>query len=431
MDPTREELIADLRVDDGLISAIGTDVGTATETIDASGCLVLPGFVQTHVHLCQTLFRGLADDMDVVDWLRLRIWPLEQAHDDRSSYDSARLGIAEMIRGGTTCALTMESLHHTERIFDAILETGFRAFSGNAMMDRREPGTEMAGESTAASLAVTKALLNAYDCKGDGRLRYALCPRGTRNCTDELWLEATELARERNLLIHTHAAENQQQTARLAAEGLSDVEYLASLGVAGPRLVLAHCIWISRKEVDLLAETAAKVTHCPSCNLKLASGLAPVPELLSRGVNVSLGADGAPANNNLDMFREMRLAALIHKPRAGPEALPAQKVLEMATIGGARALGVERELGSLEVGKRADIIILRRDGLHVQPLVASIASEIVYAHNSHDVDTVVIDGRVVLRGGMFTELDEDEVGRLANESVTRLLCRTEDREPLS
>ncbi len=433
MNPSRDEVVADVLVESGVISAIGSGLSAATETLDASGCIVMPGFVQTHVHLCQTLFRGLADDMDVVDWLRLRIWPLEQAHDERSAYDSARLAIAEMIRGGTTCALTMETVHHTERIFDAIVETGFRACSGNAMMDRLEPGTEMVGGTTEESLSASRALVDVYDGAADGRLRYAFCPRGSRNCSDELWKETVELARERNSLIHTHAAENERQTARLAAEGLSDVEYLHNLGATGPRLVLAHCVWVSPHEIELLAETGTKVTHCPSCNLKLASGIAPVPELLSSGVNVSLGADGAPANNNLDMFREMRLAALLHKPRAGPEALPAAEILEMATIGGARALGMDAEIGSVEVGKRADIVVLRRDALHVQPIEGSdVASEIVYAHSSNDVAAAVIDGRIVLRDGGFTELDATEIGRAANESAARVARRmAEEKGPIT
>lgn len=428
MDHARRELDADLLVEDGRIAAIGRDLGAADETVDAEGCLVLPGFIQTHVHLCQSVFRGFADDMDVVDWLRLRIWPLEQAHDYQTAHAAARLGIAEMVRGGTTCALTMETVHHTEAVLDAIVETGFRAFSGKAMMDRREPGTEMTGETTEAALSSAQELAASYDGRANGRLRYAYCPRGSRNCTDELWQEVVAISRRSGAIIHTHAAENEAQTVRLAREGLSDIAYLHSVGAAGPSSVLAHCIWVSPAEVDILTDTSTKVTHCPSCNLKLASGLAQVSRFQARGVNVSLGADGAACNNNLDVFREMRLAALIHKPLAGPKALPAAKVLEMATLGGARALGVDDELGSLEPGKRADVVVVRRDGLHVQPTVgADIASEIVYAHSSADVDTVLIDGEVVLAGGCFTVLDEGEVIAKANESARLLLDRVAHR----
>jgi 5-methylthioadenosine/S-adenosylhomocysteine deaminase len=426
MNPAGDELQADVLVRDGTIAAVGRDLGPADKHLDASGCLVLPGFIQTHLHLCQTLFRGLADDMDVVDWLRLRVWPLEQAHDARTIYDSARLGIAELLRGGTTCALTMETFRHTEAVFDAVVETGFRAFSGKAMMDRLEPGTEMIAETTADSLAATEELIDAYDGAGQGRLRYAFCPRGSRNCTDELWQEVASRSRRRSILIHTHAAENEAQTRRLASGRLGDVSYLHSVGATGPRSVLAHCIWLSADEVDILARTSTSVAHCPSCNLKLASGVARVPEMRARGIEVTLGADGAACNNNLDMFREMRLAALLHKPRLGPEALPAREVLEMATIGGARALGIADRLGSLEAGKRADLITVRRSALHAQPTDGgSVAGEVVYAHGASDVDAVVVDGHVLVRGGSFTQIDEEEIVRRANDSLRLLLSRAE------
>jgi 5-methylthioadenosine/S-adenosylhomocysteine deaminase len=424
MNPSCDVIAADLQIVDGRISAIGSLSEPGDDVIDASGCLVLPGFVQTHVHLIQALFRGMGDDMDVVDWLRLRVWPLEQAHDADSVTASARLAVAEMIRSGTTCALTNETVRHTDRVFEVILESGFRACSGKMMMDRLEPGTEMVGEETTASLQQSLSLLEAYHGAGNGRLRYAFCPRGSRNCTEALWHDIIAIAAERNLLIHTHALENQRQTRRLAEDSLPDVAYLHTLGATSPRLVLAHCVWPSPDEVDILAETGTRVTHCPSANLKLASGFAPVPELLARGINVSLGSDGAPCNNNMDMFVEMRLAGLIHKPRVGPRGMPAYTVLEMATMGGARALALDHEIGSLEVGKRADVIVLRRDGLHVQPLEGvDPVAQVVYAHTARDVDTVVIDGQVILRNGEFVALDHDAICAHANEAARAVLAR--------
>ena len=426
MNPDRQVLDGGVYIEDGRILEIPSARTKADAVIDATDCLVVPGFVQTHVHLCQTLFRGMADDMDVIDWLRLRIWPLEQAHDEQSIYDSARLGIAELIRGGTTCALTMETVHHTEEAFRAVLETGFRAIGGKAMMDRWEPGTEMVGEETKASLEASLALLGEFHGEGDGRLQVAFCPRGSRNCTEGLWADIVALAAEHDTLIHTHAAENEAQTERLAIDSTTDIEYLHGLGVTGPRLVAAHCIWVTEAEIAILAESGTRVAHCPSCNTKLASGLAPVPEFLERGVVVGLGADGAPCNNNLDMFQEMRLASLVHKPRSGPRSMPAMSVLEMATLGGARALGLEDELGSLEPGKRADVIVIRRDGLHAQPQAGvDPIAQIVYEHRASDVDSVIIDGRVLVRGGEFTELDPMEICARANESAKRVLSRAE------
>ncbi len=426
MNPDRQILDGGVYIEDGRILEIPSARTKADAVIDATDCLVVPGFVQTHVHLCQTLFRGMADDMDVIDWLRLRIWPLEQAHDEQSIYDSARLGIAELIRGGTTCALTMETVRHTEEAFRAVLETGFRAIGGKAMMDRWEPGTEMVGEETKASLEASLALLGEFHGEGDGRLQVAFCPRGSRNCTEGLWADIVALAAEHDTLIHTHAAENEAQTERLAIDSTTDIEYLHGLGATGPRLVAAHCIWVTETEISILAESGTRVAHCPSCNTKLASGLAPVPEFLERGVVVGLGADGAPCNNNLDMFQEMRLASLIHKPRSGPRSMPAMSVLEMATLGGARALGLEDELGSLEPGKRADVIVIRRDGLHAQPQAGiDPIAQIVYEHRASDVDSVIIDGRVLVRGGEFTELDPMEICARANDSAKRVLSRAE------
>ncbi len=389
--------------------------------------LVLPGLVQIHVHLNQTLFRGLADDMDVVDWLKTRIWPLERAHNADSLYASARLSIAELIRGGTTTAMSMETLNYTEAAFQAADEMGFRAVIGNAMMDRWEVGTEMIGESTGVALSKSLELLERFDGQGNGRLHFAFCPRGTRNATDDLWREVARLARERNVLVHTHAAENRVQTERLAAFGGHEVHYLHDMGVLGSNLVLAHGIWLTHEEHGLLAQAGASVAHCPSANFKLASGVAPVPEMLEKGINVALGADGAPCNNNLDAFMEMRLAALIHKPRCGPRSMPAQKVLEMLTVNGAKAAGLEAEIGSLEVGKRADIVLLKRDVLHAWPCLATDpVSQVVYEHQARDVDTVLIDGEVLLAQGQFTRWDPRDLLEDSQRELRKLLKRVPD-----
>jgi 5-methylthioadenosine/S-adenosylhomocysteine deaminase len=425
MDPRRRVLDADVYVEDSRIVEVGTTRSTADTVVDASGAIVVPGFVQAHVHLCQSLFRGLADDMDVVDWLRRRIWPLEQALDGPALRSAARLAIAEMLLSGTTAALTIETVHGTEEVLGAVMETGFRAVGGKAMMDRLEPGTEMVGETTDEAIQRSLELLRAFHGAGDGRIHYAFCPRGARNATDELWALTVRLAEEHDARIHTHAAENRAQTARLAAtSGGTDVAYLQSLGVLSPRTVLAHCVWVTDEEVAMLASSGATVAHCPSSNLKLASGFAPVPEMLAAGVNVGLGADGTPCNDNLDMFTEMRLAALIHKPRVGPEGMAALDVLEMATIRGARALGLEDRIGSIEPGKRADLVVVRRDGLHAQPGGdRDPVGQLVYELRSSDVDTVIVDGRPLVRGGELTEMDPDELRARASESVRRVAVR--------
>ncbi len=424
MDPARQVLAGDIYIEDGRIVEIPAVHKTADRVIDAREMLVLPGFVQVHVHLNQSLFRGMADDMDVVDWLRLRIWPLEQAHSLESVYAAARLSIAEMVRGGTTTAMSLESLHHTEAAFQAADEMGFRAVIGNAMMDRWEVGTEMIGEDADTALQRSLDLLDRYHGQGGGRLHFAFCPRGTRNATDELWHQVVEIARQRGVRIHTHAAENREQTDRLAGFGGREVQYLAEMGAVGPNLVIAHAIWLTPEEHELLSRAGAHVAHCPSANFKLASGIAPVPEMMAKGINVALGADGAPCNNNMDAFVEMRLAALVHKPRRGPTSMPALKVLEMLTVNGAKAAGLESEVGSLEPGKRADLILINRRKLRAWPsLAADPVSQVVYEHQSSDVDTVIIDGQVLLEGGRFTRWDEDEILDGAQSALKDLLQR--------
>ena len=425
----RDIIAADVLIEDGRITAIPAESDDADEELDAAGSFVLPGLIQIHVHLNQTLFRGLADDMNVVDWLRRRIWPLERAHSYESVYASARLSIAEMVRTGVTTAMTLETTRHTEAAFNAAEQMGFRAFIGNAIMDRWETGTEMVGEDTAVSLARSEVLLKQYDGAGNGRIHYTYCPRGTRNATDEMWQELARLARDQNKRIHTHAAENREQTDRLAEYGGTEVEYLNRMGALGDNLVIAHGIWLSEAERMMLAESGTSVAHCPSANLKLASGFAAIPEMLEQGVNVAIGSDGAPCNNNLDIFNEMRLAALLHKPRCGPESMPARQVLEMATRNGARAVGLENEIGSIETGKHADITIVRRNGLHASPSQGGDPyGQIVYALRAQDVDTVIVDGNILLQDGQFAQWDHQDIYHQAEDARRQLLDRVENFE---
>ncbi len=430
MNPNRDVLDGNIYIEDGKIVEVPSSRQTADTIIDAQGKLVLPGFIQIHVHLNQTLFRGMADDMDVVDWLKLWIWPLEQAHNPDSVYASARLSIAEMVRCGTTTAMTMETLNHTEAAFSAAGDMGFRAVIGNAIMDHWEVGTEMIGETTDIALRKSIDLFEQYDGKFNGRLHYAFCPRGTRNASDDLWKEVAQISQQKNIKVHTHVAENREQSDRLAKEGSRELDYLDRMGVVNSNLVIAHGVWLTDEEHDLLARKGVSVAHCPSANFKLASGIARVPEMLAKGVNVALGADGAPCNNNLNAFMEMRLAALIHKPRRGPKSMPAMQVLEMLTINGAKAAGLEDQVGSLEPGKRADVTIINREELHASPKSSTNpVTQLVYEHQSSDVDTVIIDGEVLLQNKQFTRWNTGEIINGAELQLKKLITRT-DRVPL-
>ena len=407
------------------IEAVGDLSSTRADvTVDARGCAVLPGFVQTHVHLCQTLFRGAADDLALLDWLKRRVWPMEAAHDPASLRASARLGVAELIRGGTTCALTMETVRHTEEVFRVVEESGFRATVGKCMMDKGQEVPAGLREVAEDSIRESLALLEKWHGRAGGRVRYCFAPRFAVSCTSALLERVAFLARERGVMIHTHASENLSEIELVEREtGLRNVEYLDSLGLSGPHVLLAHCVHLDGGERELLASRGTHVAHCPSSNMKLGSGVAPVSEMLERGVSVSLGADGAPCNNRLDMFTEMRSAALLQKVSRGADALPAARVLRMATLGGARALGLEGDIGSLEVGKRADITVVELGRLHTTPR-PDVVSTVVYAAGAGDVRDVLIDGRPVLLGGELQTLAERDVVAEASRQYELLAARS-------
>ncbi|MCA1593336.1 MAG: amidohydrolase family protein [Acidobacteria bacterium] len=312
---------------------------------------------------------------------------------------------------------------HTDETFRVVEETGFRATVGKCMMDRGGDAPAELQEETEKSINESLALLEKWHGRADGRLRYCFAPRFAISCTRELLDRVATLARERGVMIHTHASENRAEIRLVEEEtGQRNVEYLDAVGISGPHVLLAHCVHVSESEMNLLRETGTHVAHCPSSNLKLGSGIAPIAEMIERGVSVSLGADGAPCNNRLDMFTEMRTAALLQKVTKGTESLPASRVLRMATIDGARALGQEGEIGSLEAGKRADITILDLNRLHLTPR-PDVISTIVYAAEAADVRTVLIDGAVVLLDGELQTLSEAEVLKDANLEFDLLMER--------
>ncbi|HEV8322310.1 MAG TPA: 5'-deoxyadenosine deaminase [Myxococcota bacterium] len=422
---------ADVLVRDGRIAAVSRVPGARAAALarrggtvlDAAGAIVLPGLVQSHVHLCQTLGRGLADDLELLTWLRRRVWPLEAALDARTARLSAELGCAELLLGGTTAILDMGTVHHQDEVFDACRRAGLRAVSGKAMMDAGAGVPRGLRETTQASLRESDALRARWQGAAGGRLGYAYAPRFVLSCTEALMRAVAERVAA-GARVHTHASENATECRLVRARtGLPNVAYLHRLGLAGPRATLAHCVHVGAGERRLLARAGTHVAHCPSSNLKLASGVADVPALRAAGVPVSLGADGAPCNNNLDAWRELRLCAQLAKVKGGPTALPAREALWLATRGGAAALGLEDEIGSLEVGKRADVVVLRPRALGAFPPGRDVYARLVYAASAADVTDVVVDGRVVVRRGVLRTLDADRLRALAGSAQARLARR--------
>ncbi len=392
---------------------------SADETIDAIDYIITPGFVQTHVHLCQVLFRNLADDLSLLDWLTKKIWPFESSHTPESISLSAQLGIAELIKSGTTTIMDMGTVRHQDAIFEALAQSGMSAVAGKAMMDfgDRPEGLQ---ETTQQSIDESVRLLKQWHGYDDGRLQYAFAPRFALSCTRELLQETGRLAREYRVLYHTHASENIKESELVRERfGVSNIQLFDKLE-ATDHLCLAHCVWTDHDDKELLQDKKINVLHCPSANLKLGSGIAPIPDYLERGINVSLGADGAPCNNNLNIFQEMRLAALIQKPLSGPQSMPADAVLKMATINGARALNMENQIGSIEVGKRADLTFIKNNQVHSIPF-DNVYSKLVYSTQANDVEHVLLNGKWVLKAGILQTIDEKKVLQSVNKTLAKLL----------
>jgi 5-methylthioadenosine/S-adenosylhomocysteine deaminase len=411
MDVARSVVARDVLVNaEGRVEALSQPGPPAAgeQTIDASGCVVVPGLVQAHIHLCQTLFRGLAEDRALLSWLRDRIWPLEAAHDAESLRASARLGIAELLLGGTTTILDMGTVHHTEVLFETASETGIRYTGGKAMMDAGDGVPAGLLESTADALRESDRLSDRWHEAEGGRLRYAYSPRFALTSTFDLLRSVAVRVRSNDVLVHTHASEQKEETELVRRRfGAPNIQLLANLGLCDGNVCLAHCVWPEDGELDTLATGGAHVVHCPSCNLKLGSGVAPVAEYLDAGVNVALGADGAASNNRLDGWEELRLAGLLAKARGGPQSLRAVEVFELATLGGARALGLDGEIGSLEVGKWADVAIVDLRSAHAAGL-DDVYTQLVYSARASDVRTVLVAGRVLVEDGRPVRLDLDE-----------------------
>lgn len=419
MNDAFEVIEGDVLVRGGRIAAVGTVApGEAVDrVIEARGAYLVPGFIQTHIHLCQTLFRGYADDLALLDWLKTRVWPMEAAHTPASLAAAARQAASELLRSGTTTVLTMETVHDTDAVFEALEPMGLRAVVGKCMMDADTAVPARLLERTVQSIDESVALAKRWHGRANGRLRAAFAPRFAVSCSRELLEGVAALSREHGLVIHTHASENRDEVALIQARtGRKNIDYLADTGLTTQRLCLAHCVWVDEAEQALMAERGVKVLHCPGSNLKLGSGLAPVVEMRARGISVSLGADGAACNNHLDMFEEMRLAAVLQSVRHRPGALTARDAVAMATREGARALGLEAEIGSIEPGKRADLVLV--DAAGPDPY-----STLVYAARGTDVRATLVDGELLVDEFRPTRWDPADLAVAARTEARALAGR--------
>lgn len=409
-----------IAIKNGRIAAVGTAAEikagyTSTSIIAANGHIVLPGLINTHTHAAMSLFRGIADDLKLQEWLEKHIFPAEAKNVTADFVRwGTRLAALEMIRGGTT---TYADMYYFEDVVaEATKEAGMRGVLGETIIDFPVPDAK----SPAIGLAQAEKFLIRW--KNDPLITAAVAPHSAYTCSRETLKSAHDLAVKYGApyLIHLSETEKENQDMQ-AKEKMSPTAYLDSLGVLGPRTLAAHCVWVSQDDIARLNRAHAGVAHNPSSNMKLSSGAAPVVEMLAAGVAVGLGTDGvAGSNNDVDMFEEMDLAAKLSKLiTRDPRSLPAQTTLEMATINGARAIGMERETGSLEAGKRADLITVRLDAPHAVPLY-NVYSQIAYALKSSDVDDVLIEGRIVMRQRRVLTLNEEVVKQQARQLADRV-----------
>ena len=413
MDRERRVLVGDVLVENDRIAAVlPRDDGQLfrpdgeTEVVDVSGMIVIPGLVQAHMHVTQALFRGLCDDLALMEWLRERTWPMEAAHTAESNAASARLAAMELIRSGTTSLIDMGTTLHEDAIFEVMAETGLRGLFGKCMMDMGDDLPPLMRENTAACLRETERLIRRWHMAENGRLRYAVAPRFVPSCSEKLLLSARDLARQNGLRLHTHASENLGEIALVEARCHErNVRYLDRMGYTGEDVILAHCIWLDEEEKRILAETGTHVAHCPSSNTKMSSGFAPVAELRTMGANVAIGLDGA--HDHMDGLMEVRQASILQKALThDPKAMPALQTLELATLGGAAAMGQADDLGSLEPGKKADLAVLDMDMPHSLPAWGrDPVQRVVYQATRENVVHTMVDGRFLYRDRTFLTLD--------------------------
>ena len=401
--------------------------------ISARGMAVIPGLIDTHIHLAQGLLRGCADDLSLVDWLQKRVWPIQGCFTEEDGRVSAELSMLEMLRSGTTSFVGVDvvSRYGFDGIARSVAKAGMRGALAKTIMDSpgygRKPSIMPPGlvEEKDACIREAKSMIRKWNKVKGGRVRTWMAPRSLGGCSEGLYREVAELAQEFDTRITMHLAEVREDV-KYAKEnfGSTPFEFIEKVGLAGPHSLFAHMVWLTDSDIRSVARTNSNVAHCPSSNLKLASGIPKVPEMIEAGANTGLGCDGAPCNNSYDMIREMKLAAVIQKARLlDPLSMPATTVLEMATINGARGIGMESEVGSIEVGKMADLVLINLKKPHLVPY-RDVVSNIVYSAMGSDVDSVMIGGDFLLSGGKALTLDEEKIMNEAQTHQDELISRS-------
>lgn len=394
---------SDILIDGNKISEIGEIKQSVDEVLDCSDFLVIPGLINTHTHASMTLFRGMAEDLELEEWLKNKVWPMESKLDGKSCYYGALLACIEMVKNGITCFADM--YFFMDSVARACKEIGIRAVLGSVFFDFKTMESDEPFETA-------KRFVKKW--KNDDLIVPAIMPHAPYTCSEELLIKAKEFAEKEDVLLHTHLAETRKEQVDFEKKfNMREIERLEKIGFLCDRLLAAHCVWLTKNEIKILAKNKVKVSHCPVSNMKLVTGgVSPVPEMVREGVTVSLGTDGAASNNNLDIFETMKFCALMHKfYKWDPTIVKADQILDFATLNGARALLLDKKIGSIEIGKKADLVLIDIRKENFLPIVneQQIINHLVYSSRGKDVNTVICDGKVILRDGKILSCDEKKI----------------------
>jgi len=403
-------------IENDLITKINDDLNSndADEVINGEGKVLIPGLINTHTHLSMTLMRGLADDMPLDTWLNNYIWPAEANLNGEHCYAGALLACAEMIKSGTT---TLNDMYFfVDDVAKAVNESGMRGMLSHGMIDLGDE--EKRKKEFKESIRIIKKCHNT----ADGRIKVALGPHAPYTCSTELLRWVRRKADELGIRIHIHISETEFEVEQIIdSYNARPFEYLNEIEFLGGDVLAAHGVWLSDSEMDIIKDNHVKISHNPISNMKLASGVSPVSKMINNVINVSLGTDGAASNNNLDLLEEMKTAALLQKiHNLDSTLLSAKQVFEMATINGAKALGMDKELGTIEVGKKADLTLLNFNKTHLTPYRHPL-SHLVYSAQGSDVDTVICNGQILMQHRQLLTMNEPEVIQQAEEAAKDLL----------
>jgi len=385
----------------------------AKEVIDATNQIIIPGMINAHGHFAMTLFRGIADDLPLMKWLEDYIWPIEEKLSPDDCYVGSQLAAIEMIQGGTTAACDM--YFNEKRTLDALEEIGFRGILGYGLLDFNDE------EKRKNEFSITHDLLDYIKKKGK-LCSPIISPHAPYTCSVELLMQAKELANQNNLPLQIHLAETEKEVKDFeSTHKKTPTQHLYDIGFLNEKLVAAHCIWLNEHDMKLLSEKKVKIAHNPSSNMKLGSGVLNYQQLTDNKITIALGTDGASSNNNLSMLGELRLASLIHKGvNTNPQILPANEALQLATINGAKALSQTQDIGSIEIGKKADFAIIDIHSPNTWP-PHNPYSLLAYAANDSNVKTTIINGKVIMKDREFVTVDVDNVLSHAKESLEHIL----------